>query len=55
MTDIYHFKVFYFVVLMWQLIQITCISREFTSGFLLYSYRGFILLVLVFPGCTLQH
>jgi hypothetical protein len=31
----------YFIVVMWQLMWITYMSRKFISEFPLYSYRGF--------------
>jgi hypothetical protein len=33
-------KFLYFLVVMWQLMWITYMSREFICEFLLYSYRG---------------
>jgi hypothetical protein len=33
-------KFLYFVVVILQLICTTCISKEFISSFILYSYRG---------------
>jgi hypothetical protein len=34
-------KILYFVVVMWQLIWTICMLKEFTSVFLLYSYKEF--------------
>jgi hypothetical protein len=42
MNEIDHFKNFVLLVVMWWLMWTTCMPREFSSGFLLYSYRGLL-------------